>query len=204
MALFTETVTGGVAREVYGGLVACDAYILDMIGDGATAYQALITADSDDARKRLLISATRYIDRQRWEGTANGFDGTTLAFPRDDLEDEDGDEVSNADQLALVEQAVFELVAILAADADVTSSADQGSNIKSMGAGSARLEFFSPTKPGSGATKLPTAVHELLGDWLLSTGAAMPRVSVTGGVATGTDGCPSFEDDDDADLGGPL
>jgi hypothetical protein len=174
--------------EVYGGLPALDAYLFAASGSGAAAYRALV-AGSDD-RKRLLVEATRYIDRQRWLGTRNAAGGTTLAFPRDDLDDLDGTDASNAEQLALVERAAFEMVAVLAADADAAGNADTGQNIKSMGAGSAKLEFFGPTSTTKGtATKLPTVVHELIGHWLSSGGA---RTS----VATGTCGDSHFEDCD--------
>lgn len=191
MPLHTVTVTGGTAREVYGGLTACEAYLLDKIGDGAAAFRSLLAGGDD--RKRLLIEATRYIDRQRWQGEANADGGTTLAFPRDALT-ADGVAISNADQLALVEQAVFELVAILAGDPDVIASADQSVNIKSMGAGSARLEFFGPARLKDGsASKLPTVVQDLIGHWLAGAGGGSV---IIGGIATGTDGEPSFDNCD--------
>lgn len=189
MTLHTLTVTSGTAREVYAGLTAVDAYLLDMVGPGAAAYRAL-TVDGDD-RKRLIISATRYIDRQRWQGEANAAGGSVLAFPRDDLPDDP----SNAAQLALVEQAVCELVAIAALDPSVLDSADQGSNVKALGAGKARLEFFSPTKPGAGATKLPTVISELIGKWLAGSGE-MPLVSGAP-TSTGTE-CNSYFDNCDS------
>ncbi len=184
---FTVTVTSGTAREVYGGLTALDAYALDSDGEAAVAFRALT---DDDDRKRKLIAATRYIERKRWQGTANGDGGTTLAFPRDDLE-LNGEDASNADQLALVEEAVFELAMLGTVDESVFSAADQSSNVKSMGAGKARMEFFSPTKVGSGASKLPTVVNELIGQWLAGSGE-MPLVSGAPS-STGTE-CDSYFD----------
>jgi hypothetical protein len=191
MTLYTVSLTGGSAPyEVYGGITACDDYLLGRSGAGAAAYRALVVGSDD--RDRLLVDATRYIDRQRWKGTANADGGTTLAFPRDDLEDLDSTEATNAEQLALVEQAVFEMVAVIAADEEASSAADQGSNIAEMGAGSARLKFFSPTSPGRGtATKLPTAVHDLIGHWLAGAGSGA-SVSVAG-AATGTCGNSYFD-----------
>lgn len=192
MTLYTETITGGTATEVYGGLTACDAYLLGATGAGAAAYRAF---SADDDRKRMLISATRYIDRQRWKGTANAAGGTTLAFPRDGLETVDGDDATDAYQLDLVSRAAFEMAAILAADGEAASNADQSANIKAMGAGSAKLEFFGPTKTSNGtATKLPTALHELIGMWLAGSGSGA-SVSIAG-IATGTDGESSFDDCD--------
>lgn len=176
---YSETVTGGVAREVYGGLTACDAYLNDAIGEGATAYRALT---DDDDRKRLLISATRYLDRQRWQGAANEAGGTTLAFPRDGLTDSPAD----SDQLALVEQACFELVAAAAVDDSLFDLADQGSNVKSMGAGKGRMEFFAPQSASDGtAAKLPQAASDLIGKWLAGggSGKAATVAPTSGGLS---------------------
>lgn len=197
---FTVTVTSGTAREVYGGLVALDAYALDSDGEAAIALRAL----ADDDRKRKLIAATRYLERKRWQGTANGDGGTVLAFPRDGLSALPGEAAAptNAEQLALVEQATFELAMIAAVDESVLSAADTGSNVKSMGAGKARMEFFSPTRPGQGATRLPTVADELIGQWLAG-GAGAALVVVGMPSSTGTDGCSSFDDDDDYERGVP-
>lgn len=176
MALYTVEINGGAAVEVYAGLAKVDAYLNNSSTKGAIAYRAL-TAGSDE-RKRLIVDATRLVDRHRWQGTANGLDSTTLAFPRDDIEI-DGEVASDADQLALVEAAVAELVALLAVKASTYSQADTSSNIKAAGAGKARIEFFGPTRTKDGsATKLPTVVHDMIGMWLASQAAG-------GGVSIG-------------------
>jgi len=192
VTLYSVTLTGSSAAvEVYGGTSACDDYLLGLVGAGPDAYAAL----SANSRARYLVAATRYIDRQRWQGTAAWADGTTLVFPRDGLEDENGDDASDAYQLDRVSRATFEMVAILVADADAAAQADQGQNIKSMGAGSARLEFFGSTSRRAGtATKLPTAVHELIGQWLAGSGGAV-GLSVAG-VSTGTESDSFFDECD--------
>ena len=194
MTLYTEQIAGtSRATEVYLGLTELDNLVYEMSGEGADAYRALDPAS--DARKRLLIDATRYIDRQRWQGTRNAAGGTMLAFPRDDLEDEDGEAASNEYQLTRVGEAVARLVAIAALDPDVLTAADQSQNIKSMGAGSAKLEFFGSTSRRAGtATKLPTAVHELIGQWLAGSGGAV-GLSVAG-VSTGTESDSFFDECD--------
>jgi len=192
---FFETITGGTPIEVYGGLAACDAYLLASPSSGAATYRGLPTDD----RKRALIGATRYLDAKRWLGTANGSGGTTLDFPRDGLVDENGDPASDAYQLDLVSRAAFELAALVAEDPSVLAEADQGSNIKSMGAGSAKLEFFAPTSTATGtATKLPIVVDELIGMWLAGVGAGASVAAGVGlgGVATGTKSDSYFDDCD--------
>lgn len=200
MTLYTETVTGGTAREVYGGLAACDAYLLDEVGAAAEAYRALDS--DDDARKRLLISATRYIDDHVWLGTANGAGGTTLAFPRDDLEDDHGLAIGDAAQLARVERAAFKMAAILAQRKNAADDADQGSNVKSMGAGTGRMEFFAPTGADDGtASVLPVAVDRLIGLWL--AGQAVD-VATVGPIATGSGDASNFDDCDDLERTEPF
>lgn len=200
MSLFTVSLTGvSTPVEVYGGTTACDDYVLALIGDNSDAYLAA----SANNRKRMLVSATRYIDRQRWVGEANALDSTTLKWPRDDIEDEDGVVVSDADQLVLVNQAVFELVALLAGDPDVQAALDSGSNVKSMGAGSAKLEFFSPSSAARGtASKLPTVVDEILGRWLSQNTST--TATIIGGISSGTDGEPSFDDCSDYERSEPV
>lgn len=198
MALFTVTITGVTDPiEVYGGLAAANDYIASSFGASYTAWLAL----TEDDREKTLVGATRYLDRQRWQGTANAFDSTTLAFPRDGLVDRAGEVAPDAAQLALVSKATFELAVLVAGDADVLAAADQGQNIKAMGAGSARLEFFSPTKAANGtATKLPTIVHDLIGQWL--AGASSGAAVIIGGTSTGTCAEPRFEDCDDFERNG--
>lgn len=196
MALFTVTVGTAAAVEVYGGLTAAIDYITQSYGTSYTTWLAL----AEDDRERTLVGATRYLDRQRWKGDANGAASTTLAFPRDGITDADGDTVSDATQLAAVEKATFELAAMAAVDPDVFAQLDQGQNIKSMGAGSARLEFFSPTKTKDGtATKLPTIVNDLIGQWLAGSGG--PAV-IIGGTSTGTCEDGRFENCDDFERSG--
>ena len=192
MSLFTVTISGVTNPvEVYGGLAACKDYLGAMIGDGATAFAAL-TTDSD--RGKYLVAATRYIDAQAWAGVADAFGGTTLQFPRSGLLDQYGAAISDAAELVLVNQAAFELVALLAADADVQAAVDSGTNIQSMQAGSARLQFWRPTSAIDGnATMLPVAVNRLIGRWLAASSAALGLA--TAGVATGV----TFDDGDSDD-----
>ncbi len=200
---FTETLAGGAAIEVYGGLTAADAYIHAMIGDGAVAYRALVTAADSDGRKRLLISATRYLDSLAWQSTPL-LSGTTLQIPRDELTDAAGNDVGDAAQLALWERATFELVAIMAADTDTASAVDQGSNVQSMGAGSAQIAFWRPTSAADGtAPVLPIVLHRLIGRYLTGTGVGATPVTI-GGASGGTCDESSFDSCDAYDRSGAF
>lgn len=199
MTLYTVTISGGSAVEVYGGLTACTDYLLYAVGAGATAWRAL-TAGGDD-QKRLLVQATRWIDSFAYEGTANAFGGTTLEIPRDDVTDANGDAMSNADQLALAERATFEAAAILAADNDAASAVDTGSNIKKLDAGGASIEFFRGTSAADGtALKIPFVLARILSPLL----GASTSTAALGGIANGVDAASSFDDCDAYDREEPF
>jgi len=185
MSLFTVTI-GTDTFEVYGGATACASYLNGKIGDGPTAFRAAIADD----KSRLLVTASLFLDAQRWKGepTTPAVGGTTLAWPRAGVTDEDGASVDSATVPLLLVRAVFELVALLADDSTIDTAADQGSNLKAMGAGSGRLEFFVPTTAQDGsAPALPPAVERLVAQYLDAPGG-----SVGGGIASGTDGCSDF------------
>lgn len=191
---FNVTVTGGSPVEVYWDLAGVDNYILGMIGKGATAYRALPA--NGDARKQLVITVTRYIDRHAWKGTAElaaaPGGATTLQFPRSGLTKSDGSAWSEAEQLSLIQQAVGELVAYFAAKQSAVNDADTSQNIRAIGAGSARVEFFSPTSRQRGtATVLPTPAQDLIGQWLAGGGA----VQVSTGGSSSSSSCSNFSGD---------
>lgn len=191
MAVFTVTLIGdAVPYEVYGGLPAAQHYLLAAVGDGATAWKAL----SADDQGRWLVAATRYIDAQIWQGTPTGLAGgtaTTLQFPRTGLTNLDGSTLDATNVPQVLINACFEMAAVLADDATVQAAVDAGSNLKSMGAGSARLEFFQPQSSQIGnVTTLPTPVDRLVGRWLAAASGAV--AAAFAGVATGTNSCSNF------------
>lgn len=160
-----ETLTTGGSETIYGTLAAAKAYIGAMYGDTYTAWRALPVDDDD--RKRTLISAKRYLDEQVWIDACN-----TFAL-RDAL-------IVNS--VPVFQVAEYELAVMILADPTLVAAVDAGSNIKSVTAGSASVEFFSRTSAGDGATKLPTILQRLLGSYLAATQGA---TSVTSYGATG-------------------
>lgn len=131
-----------------------------------------------------LVTATRYLDRQRWQGTPTG----ATVWPRSGVVDKFGNSVSDATVPAQIVDACCILAATFISDPSLASKVDQGNNIREVQAGTARVAYFRPTSVLSGsASKLPAAVQDLIGQFL-SVGA------VDGGTAFGTDGCSSFTD----------
>jgi len=203
MSLFTVQVGSDPAIEVYGGLPAADQYINAMIGDGAVAYRALVTATNTADRQRLLVAATRWVDSLAWQGAPDGYQSTTLQFPRSGLTSADGTAATDAQQLAIVNRAVFELVALLADDPDVLTEPDAGSNVQDLGAGSARVAFFRPTSAQDGnATVLPVVIDRLLGRWAASADPAVAAAAA--GTVTGTNCHSDFDRCDELEVVTPL
>jgi hypothetical protein len=196
VTLYIVTVTGGSPVEVYGGLAACDNALRYKSGAGGKKYRALIAASNDDERKRLLASATQWIDDILAAGTPTGAGGTTLQVPLEDVMHADGSAMSDAEQLAIAERATFEAVAILAADNDAASAVDTGSNIRKLDADGTSIEFFRPTSALDGtASTLPAILSRLLAR-LIAAAAGDDDSTAIGGASYGTDATSSFDDCD--------
>jgi hypothetical protein len=185
MAIFNVTI-GADTVEVYGGLPALTSYLNTASSDGAVAWRAL--SASPDDQKRKLVDATRFIDAQIWQGAATALAGgtpTTLQFPRSGLTNIDGTPLDPTNVPQVLINAVFEMTALLADDSSLTGAVDSGSNLESLGAGSAKLQFFQPQSQLIGnATLLPTAVDRLIGRWLAGASAAI--AAAVAGVSTGS------------------
>lgn len=153
---------------------------------GASSFAAL----SADDQKRALVSATRWLDRLQWTGSPT--DTTTpqpLEHPRTGLIDCNSVAIDDSEVATGVVEAMFELAEIIAADSTTQNSSGQGSNIKSVGAGSAQVEFFRPTIGSAADTRLPTVAQDLIRCFLAGT-------TITKATATGTGNSSAFDSDD--------
>ena len=176
-----ETITIGANNySAYIDQADADAFL----AADASRYVAW-AALSDDQKKINIVTASRRLDRLNWKGTLT--DPTTpqpLAWPRDSVG------VSGLDD-GETPQAVLDACAFLAGDLALDSSEadklNQGKNIKAVGAGSARVEFFKPTD----GPKLKGPILELLRQYL--EGGVL---STAGNHATNITGLSSFDDCD--------
>lgn len=177
------TLSTGESETVHGTFVAAKSYIGMSFGDAFAAWTALAASGSltaDDRKKQTLAAAVRYLNAQTWRTDADTF--------------------AKRDLIAAFAQAEYELAVLIASDASDASALDSGANIKSMGAGSAQISFFAPTSVALGtATKLPVAVHRLVGSYLAAAG-----VTVIGGYGNAGDSESPFSDCEDYDRGEPY
>ena len=179
MSFTYPTVTiSTVSYPVYASVVTADAYFAARAGSTWDDYSSL-------EKSQGLRTATLFLDRQRWAGAKT--DSTnTLAWPRTGVLDVDGVAVDSATLPAALQYACCELAAALLADASILSTATGAAqNAKRLKAGTAEVEFFAPVA----GSRLPTAAFE----WVSSFFGGAPG-GVSGGFATGADGCSDFDD----------
>ena len=146
-------------------------------------------------RDRALISAFREIEKAKYVGVRTGGDAQVTQFPRDGIVNcDDIDRSGDSPAPIEVQEAQMEYAFELSQDPTLETSSGSGSNVKSVGAGTAKVAFFQPGRDSSGnkGTQFPTIVQRLLGCFL-----AGPSFGVT---ATGTDAESSFTECDEFGL----
>ena len=170
------TLSTGEQETIHGTFAGAKAYIAMMFGDAYDTWRAL---SSDDKKKQTLASAVRYLNAQSWIDSADTF--------------------AERDAIADFAKAQYELAVLIANDPSFVAALDAGSNIRSVSAGGASVEYFAPTKAGAGATKLPTIVHRLIGKYLAASQGA---TSVTAYSSVGGDSS-AFDSGDEYGRGDP-
>lgn len=171
-----------VDYDAYLTLAAAESYLGAQIT--AAAWQA---STDDDQKGRGIVSGTRFIDRQGWQGEKTDPD-QAHAFPRTGLTYDDGSEVPSDAVPQEVLDANCELAALLVDGSNLQEVSNPGEqNVQSLKAGSTAISYF--RTDAQAGQRLPQVVQELLGRWL--SGAAPALL----GVATGTDGEDAFADD---------
>ena len=182
MGIATTVTIGANTYNVYGLTADPLQDTTDYLAGrfGAVAFAGLAT---DDLRRQVLISATRWLDRLQWAGAPTDLSTPQpLAFPRTGLPQCDGIAYTDSEVPDPIVEAMFELAEIIAADATQQDSNGQGSNIKSVEAGSASVEFFTPTIGSGSDTRLPRAAHDLVRCFL--SGTAIGKATGTGDTNT--------------------
>jgi len=170
-----------VGTNSYGSRAEADAYFADSIkGDD---WAAIADAKKDQG----LVEATRVLEREHWSG-AKEDPLQDLDFPRTGLTC-NSEDVTAAESLETIKTAQFEYALdIIAKPAILNVNDPTGlNNIKSAGAGSAKVEFFSPSK----SSKYPETVKDIINCFLAGSSA-----EVTGSYVSGACDDSSFDDPD--------
>jgi hypothetical protein len=134
--------------------------------DADTYFSDAIHADtwrdaSNTNKDRALVTAYRMLDRQEWKGSkTDPVTPQAQDWPRTGLSDPEGTPIADDSVPQFILDAQSELALSILNDPAVQTSADTGSNIRSVGAGSARIEFFVGT--AGSEPRFPTIVNELI------------------------------------------
>lgn len=140
------------------------------------------------ARGVALVGATRRLDLMDWAGAkAGGDDSQELAWPRTGVTYPDGTAVASVGVPSAVRDATILLAGTMVTVPAAGDAGSSSSNIKSVGAGSARVEFFRPTQ---GVALRDETAYALLAPFLAATAGGV----VSGACVTGNEGTSSFTD----------
>lgn len=180
---------GGTDYTVYQDETEADEYF-----NGSSDYDTW-NAFTSDEKKRALVSSTRLIDRQSWQGEKEG-DPQELAFPRTGVVDCSGNAVDASTTLEKVEEASLMLALDIADGTPVQSNATTEDLTQTLKAGSVMITNFRATE-GS-ASRFPLDVMELIGCYFQGAGDAGIAGSLSYGV------CGEGFDDDFGFSGGVL
>lgn len=168
-----------VGTNSYVDEAEADAYFADSINSAAW------DASSSSTKNKALISATRYLDRQLWQGVKT-VDTQDLEWPRTGAFC-NGVQVDPNTVPDRIKEAQMEMAQKLISSPTLSNNLNTGSNTKRAKAGSAEVEFFRATK----GTILPDVVQQLAGCFLKGFTTSSSGVGL-GATATGLDSCTSF------------
>jgi len=168
---------GTTDYDVYGPRVDADTYFNGKLNRSTWANAA--GSDKD----RALVSATRTLDQQLWEGLPTDLvTPQVLAWPRTGVTDKNNQAVADSAFPTDLLNGYYELAQQILDDPALDEAANQDSNIKSVTADVVNVRFFRPVT----GSILPTSVFNWIKQFLGS------NTSNIGGFATGTDQCSGF------------
>lgn len=149
----------GVTYETYADVATADNYLA-----ADFSLNSVWTALTTDQKGQALVTSTRIINRQNWQGEPNPAPGSILVWPRTGVKFADGTAVpSDSIPQQIIDGSIL-LAALIAQTPQIAGQANTGSNIESVRAGSVQVDFFRPTT----GTQFPTQVQQLWGQFLES------------------------------------
>lgn len=177
----TPITIGGVGYVSYASVAeADDRLAIDPVRSAAWEVAPINTKGAH------LVAATKRLDLLTWAGQrAATPDTQPNKWPRTGVTYPDGAVVSNSEVPIEVQDATILLAGSIALDSEQANAGRGGSNIRSVGAGSARVEFF---KPVAGGPLQDETAFALIRGFLASNTAGLV------GCASGTDGTSQFDE----------
>lgn len=165
-----SVIIGAVTYEVYGDVAAADEYF------NASSSYATWAAYDADTKARGLVSATRLLDRQTWQGELTAISPETgLAWPRTGVTDRYGDAVDSETIPEDIIEASFLLALDINSGGTVETSATNEDLTKRLKAGSVEIEKFRADQDT--VSRFPLSVSELINQYLTSNVAIATSLS---------------------------
>ena len=153
------TVTiNGETYETYADVATADTYL-----NADLALSAGWSALSTDDKGRALVGATRVFDTLDWKGKKTS-DSQPIEWPRTGIDGVDPNVIPDDIIAGNVTYA-----AQIGADPTIVNNQNSGNNQKRAKAGSAEIEYFSPSDKNS--PKLPVRVNDLVAKYFGSSGS---------------------------------
>lgn len=164
----------------YGTRAEADAYFEDSL------RKEVWYSFTASKRDQSLIEATRILERIPYRGTKTS-PSQALEYPREGLFDINDIALTGTEALAVMKEAEFEYAIFLLGKPSAINETDSSgkANVKSAGAGSAKVEFFRPQK----SIRFPLSIRELIGSFISGAG------SLTATVVSGAGGTTTFDQD---------
>lgn len=169
----TTVTIGSTEYTVYSDVATADDYF-----NGSTRFSEWDAYTSTE-KARGLVSSTRLIERQAWNGDKED-SAQELDFGRTGLVDCAGDSITAAQSLTLAVEA-SQILALEILNGTTVESSSTGEDLtKRLKAGSVEIENFRAERDT--LTRFPLSVMELLGCFLAS------NTAIAGSIDSGTDG----------------
>lgn len=167
MSLTVEDGTGLAAADAFVSVDDCDAYCTAQGLNGWTSATRSPAADDEAAIRR----ATSWLSNSfTWKGYKLNGRSQALAWPRTDVEDEEGEDVASDEVPAEIVQACCIAAAYERANpGGLSPSVTLQNRVKAKGVGPLRKEFFAAPMTAESARPILTLVNDLIGG-LLSGG----------------------------------
>lgn len=152
---------GSSTFDVYADLADANEYAIAAFH--ATAWLVA----TDDKKKQALVTATRILDRQKWQGSKTGGSAQLPAWPRSGITSPPIPSDSVVPDQVI--EATIELAIALVNGSTVQDDQSTANKIRSAGAGSANVSFFRGAE--GEPLRFPLIVWELIGQWLGGVGS---------------------------------
>ena len=168
----SETLVGSPAGTIYGTYADSVIYVDAKVGDSYRAWEA----ETVPNRKRALLSAAAYLDRQDWIDTFDTF--------------------AERDALQAFKDASYELAVLVVGDPEIVMLTDQGNNVARVYAGGAGVDFANPTSARTGsAPLLPPVLMALIGAYLggSDVSTAIGGIGSAGGSYNPLSDCADYD-----------